>query len=297
MRFAQEISTMSRHVIRKGCFGAFVTLAVAACGGGEAPAGDSAASAPASPPEVRFSARDFTFEGPRTIESGMLKLVLENDGETFHHLQLMRLPEGMTAEEFGTQIAALRPGEALPDWVRPAGGVNPPDPGAEASVTLMVEPGEYAVTCFVDTPDHIPHFAKGMTVPLTVTPAATPPAPEPSTELTLTLVDYAFGFSTPPAAGRHVIRVENAGPQPHEIGLFRILPGRSVDDFMQWAQTFEGEVPATSLGAVSVLGDGQVAYMDVDLAAGTYMALCFYPDSGDGRPHLEHGMMLTFEVT
>lgn len=282
--------------LRMGLLAFLAPFAVIACGGDTS--SDSGASAvAATPPVVTFKARDFAFEGPATIESGMVHLVFRNEGETLHHFQLVRLTGGKTVEDFAAAMAAFQPGQPMPGWAVFAGGVNPPDPGAEATVTLNIEPGDYAVTCLVDTPDHIPHFAKGMTTGLTVTPSSSPPASAPKSTLTLTLVDYAFGFATPPTAGHQVIRVDNAGPQPHEIALFRIPDGKTVDDFMQWAMTYEGKMPGSSLGGVPMIAAGGVAYMEVDLSPGTYLALCFLPDSGDGRPHAEHGMVLPFQVS
>ena len=271
-------------------------LAFAACGGQDE--GDAAATAtPATPQEVRFTARDFTFEGPQTIEAGMITLVLANQGATLHHLQLVRLLEGKTAEDFSAAMAALQPGQPLPAWAVEAGGVNPPDPGAEARVTMLLEPGSYVVTCFVDMPDHVPHFVKGMTVPLTVTESSAPPADAPATTLTLTLTDYAFGFSAPPTVGQHVIRVDNAGPQPHEIVIFRLHDGATMDEFMQFAATYQGEMPASAVGGVPAMAVGDVAYVHVDLAPGSYVALCLVPDTGDGKLHAEHGMVLPFVVS
>jgi hypothetical protein len=34
----------------------------------------------------------------------------------------------------------------------------------------------------------------------------------------------------------------------------------------------------------------------VDLEPGTYVAMCFFPDLGDGMPHAYHGMHTVFVV-
>lgn len=267
-----------------------VLLALTACGGEEA-------TTTAQPREVHFTAADFSFEGPETIESGMVTFVLDNVGETWHHLQLVRLPEDMSMEDFEAGLAGMQPGSPPPPWWEDAGGVNPPPPGEPARVTMMVEPGEYAVLCMVDTPDKVPHVMKGMLSPLTVTASADPPAPLPESDLTLTLVDFAFSFSSPLTAGSHVIRVENAASQGHEIALFRFLPGMGMEDLAAWAAAYEGPPPMTAMGGVPGIAPGQVADMHVDLTPGDYVALCFLPDAADGMPHLEKGMALPFQVS
>lgn len=276
-----------------------IGLSLSACGGDSPPAeGDlSTATVEASPREVHFTASDFAFEGPESIEAGMITLVLTNTGETWHHLQLVRLPDGMSYADFQQSLATMQPGSPPPPWLHEAGGVNPPSPEGPARATTWVEAGEYVVICFVDTPDRVPHFAKGMMQPLTVTPSTAAPAPLPPREVTLTLVDYAFSFSAPPTAGSHVIRVENGATQAHEIALFRFLPGKGMEDLMAWAATYEGPAPVVPVGGVPGFRPGQVVDMHVDLEPGQYVALCFLPDATDGKTHLEHGMVLPFEVT
>ena len=273
-----------------------LSIVLLACGG-DAPPADEASQAASAPHEVRFTASDFAFEGPRTIESGMVTLVLDNTSENLHHLQLVHLTDGMTVEDIQQRLMTLQPGTPLPSWFVDAGGVNPPPPGEPARVTMMVEPGEYAVVCLVDVPDHVPHFAKGMVAPLTVTEAAAAPAPLPETDRTLTLVDYAFSLDAPHTSGMHAVRVVNAASQSHEIALFRIQPGRTLDDVMAWGASYAGEPPMTAAGGVPAMRPGDEAVMHVDLEPGEYVALCFVPDANDGAPHLAHGMVLPFTVS
>jgi hypothetical protein len=275
-----------------------IVLALVACGGeGAPPAEGAGTSAAAAPREVRFVASDFAFDGPASFEAGMIMFVLESTSETWHHLQLVRLPEGLSFAEFQERLAGLQPGQPLPEWFVEVGGVNPPPPGEEARATHLVEAGEYVVLCFVDTPDHIPHVMKGMIRPLTVTPSATPPAPLPASDLTLTLVDYAFSFSAPPTRGSHVIRVENGATQAHEVALFRFLPGKTMDDFVAWGATYEGPPPVDVVGGVAAFRPGLVSTMEVDLTPGDYLAVCFVPDANDGASHLAHGMVLPFTIS
>jgi hypothetical protein len=276
----------------------FALVGLAACGGETSSSGNgTTAMSPEAPTEVHFTAKDFAFEGPDTIQAGMVSFVLDNEGPTWHHLQLVHLPDGMSLEDFQKGLAQMKPGSPPPPWLKETGGVNPPPPGDPARVTLLVEPGQYAVICAVDVPDHVPHFAKGMIKGLTVIPATAAPAPLPPSDLTLTLVDFAFSFSAPPTAGSHVIHVENTGIQAHELALFKLLPGKTMDDLAAWAQTYAGPAPVTAAGGVSAIEPGQVADVYVTLTPGQYAALCFVPDAKDGQPHLIHGMVLPFQIS
>jgi hypothetical protein len=91
--------------------------------------------------------------------------------------------------------------------------------------------------------------------------------------------------------------VENAGPQPHELVLLKLAPGKKVEDFASWAEKgMKGPPPAEPLGGVTFLDKGARGSFTADLTAGDYGLICFVPDSKDGKPHLAHGMMKTIKV-
>ncbi len=247
-------------------------------------------------PVVHFTAKDFAFEGPDTIPSGMTTLVLHNNGPSLHHLMLMRLENGKTVEDLKAAVAALKPTDMPPTWAVPAGGVNPPMPGSDTRATLDIEPGHYAVVCFVDVPDHIPHIMKGMIRGLTVTKSTKPSAAPPASDLTVTEIDFGFVPSAPFTAGHHVVKVENKGKQPHELGLIRLGEGKTLDDLAAWGATYAGPLPGTSLGGAAPMMPGQVEYVPFDLTPGNYALLCFVIDPKTGKPHLAEGMALPFAI-
>ena len=85
-------------------------------------------------------------------------------------------------------------------------------------------------------------------------------------------------------------RVENAGAEPHEVGLVKLAPGTTMQDFEAWTQNPQGPPPASSVGGVSSLVANTEAYFEVELTAGEYVLLCFVT-APDGRPHTAHGMI------
>ncbi|MCG6958154.1 MAG: hypothetical protein LJF04_19365 [Gemmatimonadetes bacterium] len=266
--------------------------------GAKAGGAAATAAAPATPPVVHFTARDFAFQGPDTISSGMTTIVLHNDGPSLHHLMLVRLDSSKTVEDLKAAYKALAPGLDMPPaWAVPSGGVNPPMPGSDTQATLMIEPGNYAVVCVVDVPDHVLHVDKGMIKGLTVVPSATPSAPAPTSDMTVTEVDFAFAPSGAFTAGHHVIKVVNNGTQPHEMEVIKLAPGKTMDDLGKWGQTFKGPLPGTSLGGASPMSPGQVEYVPFDFTAGNYAILCFVVDPASHMPHLAKGMVLPFTIS
>jgi len=120
----------------------------------------------------------------------------------------------------------------------------------------------------------------------------------PAASDTVRLVDYAFEQSRPLPAGHHTILIDNAGPQPHEIVLLKLAPGKSVEDFGTWATTggMQGPPPAMPAGGLAVIDSGGNAVLEADLSPGEYGLICFMPDTKDGKPHFMHGMMKQIKV-
>jgi hypothetical protein len=229
---------------------------------------------------------------PDTITAGWTTIHLVNDGTQLHHLQLVRLDSGKTSQDLA---AALKNPGPPPAWAAFVGGANAPDPKSEATTTVDLKAGNYAVLCLVDLGDHIPHFAKGMVHPLTVT-ASTTPSTEPTNDASIALGDYTFTFDHPLTAGKHMVKVTNKGPQPHEVELVRFADGKSMKDLGAWIQKMDGPPPASAIGGVPAIMPGSASYVSLDLAPGNYAVICFIPDMKDGKAHLEHGMVKEFKV-
>lgn len=238
-------------------------------------------------------AKDYAFDAPDTISAGITNFQLVNDGPGLHHVQLVRLDSGKTAQDL--QAALKNPGPP-PRWAVFVGGPNAPDPKGTSNATLDLQPGNYVILCLVDIPDHVPHFAKGMFKPFTVTAAAGTPATAPAADVTVGLADYAFTVKGALTAGKHTIKVENSGPQPHEIEIVRLAPGKTMKDLASWMDKPNGPPPANAIGGVDAIAPGITAYSTVDLTPGNYLMLCLIPDGKDGKPHVEHGMMKEFKV-
>ena len=249
-------------------------------------AATAATAATSAIPVVTVTTTDFKFDAPAEVPAGHVTFRLVNKGPQLHHVQLIQLRDGKTVEDF---MAALKAGGPPPGWAIEAGGPNPREFGDTASTTVLLEPGNYAMLCFIPGPDGVPHVMKGMYRPLTVTPGADTAA-EPTADVVMKLVDYGFELSRPIPAGRSTIRVENAGPQPHELVVVRLDQGKGPMDFAMWGEKMVGAPPGKLDGGVSGIMPGAHAYVTLDLAPGEYGLICFVPDAKDGKGHYRHGM-------
>lgn len=241
---------------------------------------------------VRVSGEDFKFDAPDVIPAGLTEFRFLNKGPSLHHMAILRLSGGKTVDDL--RAALDHPGP-LPAWVKEVGGPNAPSPGIESNATMMLEPGNYALICFIDLGGP-PHFMKGMLKGLTVEPAKTAVAATPKADITATLADYNFKLSSPIRAGTRTIRVYNAGPQAHEIELVRLDPGVSAGDFMKWFDKMQGPPPGKALGGIAGLAVGMSEYFTADFTPGNYALICFLSDTKDGKPHFAHGMIKQITV-
>jgi hypothetical protein len=280
-------------------------LLLSACSSGEstpkvaadsasAPAAQAAAGAPATGPNVvTVTASDFRFEAPAEIPAGLTTFKLVNRGPSLHHVQLAKLGEGKTVDDF---FAAMKASGPPPSWITWTGGPNPPEAGNTTMVTMAMEPGNYVMLCFVPAADGVPHVAKGMARPLTVTGPARTGVAEPEADLEMKLVDFDFQLSQPLKAGKQTIRVENDGKQEHEVAFVRLEPGKQPLDFAKWGEKPVGPAPGKVYGGVSGIEPGTHAFVEVDLPEGDYALLCFVPDA-KGKPHFMQGMAKRMKVS
>jgi uncharacterized cupredoxin-like copper-binding protein len=237
-------------------------------------------------------AKDFSYDAPDSITAGWTTFHFVNDGPNLHHAQLVRIDSGKTVADLE---AALKQGPP-PKWMVEMGGPNAPDPGSSTDATVNLEPGQYAFLCFVDIPDHVMHFTKGMVRGLKVTPGAAAAAPEPTSDVVVNLSDYAFTVQGALTAGKHTLKLVNKGPQVHEFEIIRLAPGKTGKDFLSFIAKMDGPPPGNALGGVAGFGAGATAYTTVDLTPGNYLLICFVPDAKDNKPHLDHGMTKEFTV-
>jgi hypothetical protein len=192
------------------------------------------------------------------------------------------------------------------------GGPGGVAPGDTSSVTQRLEPGEYVWICPIEDETGAPHFGKGEVKRFVVAgeasaasapSAATIPTTAPRADVEVRLLDFGFEFDSVPAAGRHTIRVVNAGVEPHDLVLMKLAPGRTAEDVAALlnpenarrdAPSAEPPPPFESLvtpvGGAAAMAPGMEVFFDAELTPGDYALLCM-ATAPDGRSHIEHGMI------
>jgi hypothetical protein len=257
--------------------------------------GLQASEAGGSPPrEATYVTSEYKFAGPDTLAAGWTTLHLKNEGKELHHLALLRLDDGKTVDDFE---AYMKTGAtSFPEWSHEYGGPNAVIGPVTGTAIVKLDPGSYVAVCLIPAADGMPHMAKGMLKPITVTGSGggSPPA----ADMSVKLGDFTFVHGDPYTAGKHTIEVTNIGKQPHEIVLAKLDPGKTAQDL---AAAFapgapQGPPPGTPVGGLTPISPGQVAYFETDLTPGNYAVLCFLEDPASHKVHAELGMIEEFTI-
>ncbi len=245
--------------------------------------------------QVTIKARDYSFEAPAQIEAGLVSIIMENEGQEPHHVQLVRLNDGVTMEQFQTAIQQ-GPEAALP-LVTLAGGPGVVPGGKSQQVTVELDPGHYILLCLVPGTDGIPHLAKGMMAALEVVDKGNrADVQEPKADQTVRTLDFSFTLPPEIKAGPQVWKVINEGKQPHELALIRLADGKTMGDVAAFMQAPSGPPPFEDAGGLQGIDPGESGWLNLDLQPGNYVALCHIPDPASGKAHEELGMVMPFSV-
>lgn len=274
------------------------TAGLAACGG----SASGSPSANAGVQQLQIVDRDYSYElSSQSVSPGWTRLVMQNKGGEEHQAQLVKPKSGVTSDQFVAQLrqdGGQGPSLGMVDF---AGGPNSVAPGATSVAYTDLAPGDYVLLCFDSTADGTPHFEKGMVQKLHVTTTSAGPAQAPASTATIGLKDFSFTFPSG-FNGHGTYQVNNAGPQPHEMGLLKLNPGVTPDQVKAMilappgSPAPSGPPPFTPVGGLGAIDPGMTAYVTLDLSPGTYMALCFVPDVHTHQPHAAEGMITSFTI-
>jgi hypothetical protein len=112
--------------------------------------------------------------------------------------------------------------------------------------------------------------------------------------------EYAFVMPEKIEGGWTTIEFANTGDELHEFALAKLGPGKSIDDVRQYLSDPKAQQQPPPdwvqiRAGIPTLADGEAASLTQRLEPGRYLLLCFL-DGPDGKTHIEHGMLDTFDV-
>ena len=218
---------------------------------------------------IDVNARDYFFEAPDTLDAGVVTLRLWQRGRDFHNLELVRLDSSRTLAEWHRAAIAHR----LPSWALNLGGPGFAQPGGSANATLLVEPGNYLLTCSVGsarTVDSLYHVWRGMVRSIHVR-ASRLSRELPPADIVARITDRGVEFSGTMESGPRLLRVENADSVVHEFSVTRVLPGHTVAEALAWRRRMGTPEPDTLVGGLADLVPGRVLLTTIAFDPGDHI--------------------------
>lgn len=233
---------------------------------------------------------------PETIPAGWVEITFENTAEAPLFGIMARLDDDATMDDFMGALMGIMGGDA--GIVPPAAFTGAPVamPGTIQSATYHLVAGTYILLNVAGEEPQIATFV--------VEGEAADTDFEPEADLTVALVDFAFGLPVELPAGEQIWLIENLGEQWHELVVIPVPDGTTLLDAMSLLMAAEegaeGEGGMPEFAAVwSPMSAGERAWVRVDLAPGTYLVSCFIPDvnSDEHAIHAALGMIQIVTVT
>ncbi len=242
-------------------------------------------------------ATDSGFEAPDRVPAGLRHIVFENRGTQIHEGMLVKLPDGMRAQDY---VAAVKAGALFPQGALDYSGPGLISPGQTTQLWTHVDPGSYIVICW-----NADHERTTRVHPFTVVSAGAHDDTPPQDDVILKLIDFRFELSRALRKGTQVIRIQTIGPSMHEADLFRLLDGKTLDDLIEWRK-HDGSIgvpPAVALGGVLDNHDlKHPVWLKRTFTPGRYVILCEMPMSmdatagTDNATHADAGMVMQFQI-
>jgi len=158
---------------------------------------------------------------------------------------------------------------------------------------LGLDPGQYIIICWNKGHDK--------TTPVhsfTVEEIGATDDRPPKEDVVLKLFDYRFELDHPLRKGVQVIRVETLGPNMHEVDIYRLNAGSTVEDLRRWRKEHEnGPASAEALGGALDSHDiKRVVWLRKNFVPGRYVLHCEMPVTNTKLTHDDVGIVREFEI-
>lgn len=243
---------------------------------------------------------------PTELAAGRYLVTLSSDAETFSYVDFVQQPTGLGDKAaHDAMLAAARDDVPSEGWVYGGGGYT--DPNGSISFAIELKAGDWKIaashTAAAPDAEEILDL-----LPLTVTAA---PATAAVTEIPATVNVVMKGMAytgidgATIKAGPNVWKIANESDQSHHLVMVRAAGPVTTADVMGWYANVMGGTPMPEVaglnsiiwtGYAALLSPGQSMWEELDLKAGTYVAICYTMDLKTHLPHMMQGMAQVFTV-
>ena len=240
-------------------------------------------------------ARETTLEASPTVPAGLTTVRLTIKGGIRRELVVHRIPAGTTPEEL-VRGAAGRPERWFDRWSF-GGPAVPRDSSPDASATLDLRPGRYALVAYEVDAAGRPRGDRYIWRDFTAVAASVLiPARFAVPDATIRLKDARVDVLGVLRKGQRTLQVENAGGRPHDALIARLKPGKTVDDARRWDRDRNDPPPFVYIGGLTPMSNGVTAQTRLVLQTGTHVVLCTMRHAGERERDYQRGVLASFQV-
>lgn len=273
---------------------------------------------------VEITTTHMDFQMPEEIPSGLTTFRYNNNSGMTHFILFDKMPlvdgeqknlehlEAEVANVFSDAMTLINEGKnedamtkfgELPAWfgqVVYTGGVGLVAGGSVAQVTLDMDSGVYVFECYVKS-NGVFHNVEGMTAELHVTGEGAEHS-LPNAPVTIQVNEAGFTMEGVPVEGLNTFKVNYNYQKVHEnfvtndVHIVRLDGSASEDDIKKWMNWMDPEAfgtpaPATFVGGIQEMPEGNSGYFTVRLEPGRYALISEVPNAG------EKGLYKTFSIS
>jgi hypothetical protein len=231
------------------------------------PVSDGGRANPMTNSAVTITVDEAGIQAPDELPNGLVKLVLQNSGQALRAIFINRLAADETVQE-SLQFLPGAPGSK--STLIGAAFLHP---GARYESVLQLPTGNYYAVDIMATTPVVDEFVVGESTHDSTT--------APTAAVQVTAQEFAFVMPDAIAAGASWWQIENQGKQPHDLTLYKLENGMTLDKLMETLIATEvGRPEPLSFPSVAhwVMGAGQTNWVNFDLAAGEYVVVSMTPD-------------------
>jgi len=229
------------------------------------------------------------------LPTGFVDITMMNEGTHTQSAQFARLKPAVTVEQ--VQETMQKDRDAVWPLIVPAGGMLAVQAGHSQEEILDLASGQYMVLNVLPEDETLPPEKALVTFFSVSGPVNTQQVHPPRSAIEVTMRDFSFDTPDTLTPGLLTYQVTNRGEEAHEMVFLRLAAGKTWEDVMSFLQTPQAAtLPGSIVGGMSALGPGETAWVSMTLVLGTYVILCFLPDTSSGLLHVQLGMICSITV-
>ena len=273
---------------------------------------------------IEVITRSMEFQTVDTLKSGWNTFLYRNLSNETHFFLFEKLPDGIRMENYKTELvppfekafsnflegkidAGMKELEQIPKWfydVELYGGVGLVSPKSVGQSSIFLDPGYYAMECYIRMPNGKAHAFMGMLKEVLVLDKKSDEL-EPKEDFTISVSSTeGIIFSDSLISGNYVIKVDFKDQKQyetllgHDVNLVKLDNLNLVDSLNIWinaADLNQFRTPAPKgiqfLGGVNDISNKKSGYFTVNLSPGIYAFVSEVPNAKS------KGMLKTFTIT